>query len=115
MFKNLTNFANLLRNSGQMTTKIQEMKSELSHRRVHGSAANGDVVSTFDGLGKMESIRIENNLLTPDHRSEVESLIATAVNDGIQQARRLHIESLRKLTGNLEIPGIDKLLEELAE
>jgi nucleoid-associated protein EbfC len=115
MFKNLTNFANLLRNAGQMTTKLQEMKAELQRRRVHGSSADGEITTTFNGLGQVESIRIGEALIDPSRRDELESHLASAVNDGIRQARALHIESLKKLTGDLEIPGLDKLIAELAE
>ncbi len=115
MFKNLTNFANLLRNAGQLAPKLQSMKNQLAHRRVHGSAGDGDVYTTFDGMGRMDSVRIADHLYDPARRSELESLLTAAVNDGIREARKLHIEAVREVVGDLDIPGIDQLIEELSE
>ncbi len=118
MFKNLTQFAGLLRNAGQMTKKVQESKAELGKTIFQKTSTSETVIVKMNGLGEVQSIEIvleKFEVESDHHKTHLEKEILEAVNAGIVEARRLHVEAIKKLTNGLDIPMIDNLIAELAD
>jgi len=115
MFENLTNFSKLLRGAGQMMPRIQKMKEKLGKEEVAATSTTGQVTVCMSGAGSVMRIDIAPALVEGDGRSAIEAQILEAVNDAIKQAKSLHLKAVREVVDELGIPGIDRMLEQLAE
>ncbi len=113
MFKNITQLAQMLRGGGQMAERLRRAKADLGSRFFQRNSKCGTVVVEMNGLGHMKSIRIANDSASPPNHVDMEIIIAETVNEAIQEARRLHIAAIRQMTGDIQLPGLDQLLNEL--
>jgi DNA-binding YbaB/EbfC family protein len=115
MFENLSNFSKLVRGAGQMMPRIQKMKQELGNKEVEATSSHGHVTVCMSGVGSVTRIDIDVALMESDNKSSIEAQTLEAMNLAIQQAKALHLKAVRDVVGELGIPGIDRILEQLAE
>lgn len=117
MFKNLGNIANLMKAFGQLPEKASKLKQQMEVKRIRGRACQGDhqVSVEVSGLGLVHEVDISGSLFTPEHRSLAQRLTLEAINDAVSQAKSLHAESIRELTQGVEIPGLDKVIQDMAQ
>jgi hypothetical protein len=115
VFRNLTQLAGLLRSPGQITSRIQQVKVTLRKTQVQGKAGQDHVRIDMNGMGELHRVAIASELVSPDRHAELEAKVAEAVAAAFLEARRLHLAALRELTGGLDLPGMDKIIAELAE
>ncbi len=115
MFENLANFSKLVRGAGQMMPRIQKMKQELGNKEVDATSANGHVKVTMSGAGSVTSVEIDATLMENDDKSSIEAQMLEAMNLAIQKAKSMHLKAVREVVSELGIPGIDRVLEQLAE
>ena len=115
MFENLTNFSKLVRGAGQMMPRIQKMKQELGSKEVEATSANGHVTVCMSGAGSVTRVKIDVALMESDNKSFIEAQMLEAMNLAIQQAKSMHLKAVREVVSELRIPGIDRILEQLAE
>jgi len=113
MLNNLTGMAKLLKNATSMGEKIKESKERLRREKVQGASACRQVTVEMNGLGEVQQVIISDTVMIQGNSSELQSLVATAVNQAIVEARRLHVATIHELTGGLELPGISDLLKDL--
>ncbi len=117
MFKNignLTQIAGLLKNLGQMKSKVAEAKQKLAGKTVVGSIPGDSVRIEMNGLGEVTLVAVDPAMLTPDFQAQLQASLQEATNKAIKLAKQLHVESIRELTGGVELPGMEGILEELA-
>jgi DNA-binding YbaB/EbfC family protein len=115
MFENLTNFSKLIRGAGQMMPRIQKMKENLGKKEVEATSTIGHVTVCMSGAGSVTRVDIDFDLLQRDDKSSIETQMVEAMNLAIQQAKSLHLKAVREVVDELGIPGIDRVLEQLAE
>ncbi|MFO0924601.1 MAG: YbaB/EbfC family nucleoid-associated protein [Pirellulales bacterium] len=113
MLKNLTQLANLLRNAHQLSPKIQQARSDLRSKTIVKRSSCNAVAVIMNGLGQVQKIEIAAEAFSTNEKDSIQLLIQQVMNEGIQEARKLHIESVRQLMGTKDLPAIDKLLREL--
>ena len=87
----------------QMQGRLAEMRTELEHRTVTGSAGGGIVTVEADGRGKVRSVHIDPGLLGGDTEM-LEDLVAAAVADMQERAAEAAQGEMRKLQGALPFP-----------
>ena len=117
MFKNLGNLgqmAGLLKNFGQIKTKISQKKEELATQVVSGEVTGGSVKIEMNGLGQVLKVAIDPVVLTPELQTQLEGSIQEAANIAIANAKKLHVAAIREMTDGLPIPGLDGILEEMS-
>jgi DNA-binding protein YbaB len=116
MFKNLTNLANIMRTASQMGERLSALKVQMEGRRVHGRACEGDheVSIELNGLGVVQTVDLSSSLLDPSHKSTAQRLTLEAMNQAVAAAKTLHVHAVKEMTHGLDIPGLDKIVEELA-
>jgi len=107
VFKNLAGIGSLLKQAGQITSKMQDMNDELRARRTTGSAGGGMVEVEVNGLVEVLACRIDPQLLAGGDAELIEDLVVGAVNQAVAQAKQLHAEALKSMTGGIELPGLD--------
>lgn len=116
MFKNLTNFATAMKNLTQLGSQVRKMQAKLEAARVYGTGNNdsGSVNIEMSGLGIVTHVSIAPGLLAPEHQSVLESLVQEAMNQANREAKQLHIQGVRDLTGGAEMfPGFNDLLKSM--
>jgi DNA-binding protein YbaB len=50
----------------------------------------------------------------PANKTLVQRLILESMNQAVTAAKELHVQAVRELTHGLDLPGLDKILEEMA-
>lgn len=113
MFSNLTGMAKLLKNTTSLSQRMKESKERLRSERVSGSSSCRQVVIEMNGLGEVKGVSISETLIASGDKTQMQSLVADAVNGAVTAARRLHVEAIHELTGGIELPGISELLQDL--
>ena len=117
MFDNLKNVAGLMGQAKQIQEKADQLKAELARRTVEADAGAGAVRIIMNGKFEVMRVHLDRAMLATlagegdeADQAMVEELIASAVNAAVAKTQTLIREELSKLTGGLNIPGLDKML-----
>ena len=100
-------FNTLMRQVRKMQEEAQKKKEELAETvRVEGSAADGLVKATVNGVRQVVSLKVDPKAVDPNDLSMLEDLIIAAVNQALEAARVQEEAEMGKLTGGVKIPGL---------
>lgn len=116
MFKNLTQFAHLLRSASQISQRIRQLKSQLGSARIEKGSPDGMVQVAMTGLGQVETIRLAADLLgalSQADREQLQVQLEQAMNAAIREARRQHIEGIKEIAAGMKLTGMEDILAEL--
>lgn len=97
MFSKLKQFKDLR----DKAKKAQDLFKDIN---AEGSAAGGRVKIAMDGNFKIDSVSIDESLLSPDNRSKVESGVKDAMADAIKKVQKGMGEAMRK--GNVDLSDL---------
>lgn len=97
---------------GGMMAKMQEamqsaqnIESDLEAQTFH--VDKGPVQGTFNGVGRMLSIKIDPSVIDPEDAEGLEALVAAVVSDGYEKATELRNDKVQGIMPNLpNIPGL---------
>ena len=111
MFKQLGNIASLMKQAQQMSGRMEEVNSKLQAQRVEGVSGGGMIKVDANGLGEVLRVMIEPSLFEGGDREMIEDLLPAAINDAQSKAKQLHAESMKDLTSDMQLPGLDEALD----
>ncbi len=114
MFDQFKNIAHLMKNAEQIRSQADRVKEDLKHKTVTGESGAGAVRVTVNGHGAILRVHLEQPLLVGiagDDKAMVEDLIAAAANDAVAKLKRMVGEEIRKVTGGMDIPGLEDMLK----
>ncbi|MFM7083729.1 MAG: YbaB/EbfC family nucleoid-associated protein [Hyphomicrobium sp.] len=94
----------MMKQFGQMQSKLQKMQEELSIAEVEGQSGAGLVRVTVNGKGEMKRISIDPSLMKPEEREILEDLIITASHDARSKAETMMQSKMSEVTGGLPLP-----------
>ncbi len=97
----------IIKQAQKMKVKMEELKKELSERKVEASTGGGMVSVVANGAQEILEIKIEREVVNPDDVEMLEDLIVAAVNQALKKSGDLAAEEMTKLTGGLKIPGLN--------
>jgi DNA-binding YbaB/EbfC family protein len=104
------NMQNMLRQAQKMQAKMQEemarVEEELKQKTVEASAGGGVVQVTVSGSKELKAVNIKPEAVDPDDVEMLQDLIIAAVNEGLRKAEEMAAADMKKVTGNLKIPGM---------
>jgi DNA-binding YbaB/EbfC family protein len=80
---------NLQRMALQMQQEMERVKAELAETKVEGTAGGGVVRAVVTGDQKLVSIMIDPTAVDPDDVDMLQDLVAVAVNDALDESRRV--------------------------
>ena len=103
---NLGNLGNMVKQAMEVKGKMEELKEKLAEETVETSAGGGMVQVVTNGKFELISIRIDPEIVDADDVEMLETLVASAVNEGIRQIQELVKEKMTELTGGIDIPGL---------
>lgn len=113
MFKNLTNFAAILKEAQQIQGRAEEMQSRLGQLRVEGSAGGEMVVVQASGLQRILNVKIEPSLVQGGDAEMLEDLFVSATNQALEKAAKASADEMAKMTSQLQLPGLSEMMAKL--
>ena len=111
MFKQLGNITSLMKQAQQMSGRMQEVNDQLRSQRVEGTSGGGMINVTANGLGEVLKVSIDPELISRGDGEMIEDLLPAAINDAQAKAKQLHAESMKSLTSDMNLPGLDDALD----
>jgi DNA-binding YbaB/EbfC family protein len=108
MLGGLGNMFDLVKNARDMQARVREMQEELAKKRFDAQTGGGAVRVTVDGRGTLVAVFIEPSA-TADLEL-LEDLIRGAVNAAVARSQDAMKEELARLTGGLNLPGLEAML-----
>ena len=111
MFKQLGNIASLMKQAQQMSGRMQEVSDQLRSKRVEGVSGGGMVKVDANGLGEVLRVTIDPELFDGGDREMIEDLLPAAINEAQANAKQLHAETMKELTSDMQLPGLDEALD----
>ena len=113
MLKGLGNIASLMRQAQQLSGKMQDVNDTLKNQRTTASTGGGMVEVEVNGLGEVLRVKIDPTLVEQGEREMIEDLLPAAVNQAIAKARQLHVDAMKSVTSDLDLPGLEDAFKHL--
>ncbi|MBS0264403.1 MAG: YbaB/EbfC family nucleoid-associated protein [Planctomycetes bacterium] len=113
MFKGLGQFASLMKNAHEIQGRMKEMQETLRRLKVEGSAGGGMVKIEINGQQQVLGCQIEPSVIESGDRELLEDLVVAAVNQALDKLKQATAEQMERMTGGLDIPGINDALSQL--
>jgi DNA-binding YbaB/EbfC family protein len=96
----------LLKQAQQMQRDLDKAREELAGVLVEGTSGAGAVRVVVTGDRQVKKVELSEEALQHNDREMLEDLILAAVRDGLDKAGKLSEETLGKITGGLNLPGL---------
>lgn len=89
---------------GEVKKKMEEMKTRLQSIILDAEAGEGRVKITVTANRQVKSVQIDESLLSPANREELQDLLEVAMNRALEKAEAVN-ESEMKAAGRDFLPG----------
>lgn len=96
----------LLKQAKKMQSELSQKESELKENTYTASVGGGVVQVCVNGASQIETIDIDETLLSKENKEELQDLIIVAVNDAMTQMNKDKEETMNALTGGVKMPGV---------
>ena len=100
---------NLMREAQKMQAEMQKAQEEARKKTVEATAGGGMVTVVASGAGEIVSIKIEKDVVDPEDVEMLQDLVLAASNEALRRAQDEVSAEMSKLTGGMQIPGMDGL------
>lgn len=94
-------FGDMLNKFQEAQQKMLEGKQKLANITIDGDSGEGAVKVSVSGNREVKSISIDNQLLSPERKEELEDLLVIALNRALQNAEKMWEEEMKGLAGNM--------------
>ncbi len=95
----------LMQNVQSAMARAQNLEQELETETIN--VDKGPVKATFDGTGRIQTIKVDKSVVDPDDIEALEDLIIGVVRDGFEKAVELRADRVAEITKGLPpIPGL---------
>src|SRR5712692_7997126 len=91
---------------GQMQEKLAKAQQELEERVATGTAGGGAVKIEVTGGMKVQSLKIDPEVVDQSDVGMLEDLVTAAVNEALQQVQEFQMGQLGGLAGGLGLGGL---------
>lgn len=110
MFQGLSNLAALLRQAQHMGPKLQALQQQLKDARASGAAGGDMVVVEVNGLSEIVKVTIDPTLVARGDVEMIQDLTVAATNVALAKAKELHVNAMKSLTDDVDMPGLQDML-----
>jgi DNA-binding YbaB/EbfC family protein len=93
----------------QMGQQLQKAQEELAAKKAEGSSGGGAVHVVITGGMKVDSIKIDKEVIDPDDVEMLEDLLTAALNEVLAKVQSMQMGQLAGLAGSMGIGGIPGL------
>ncbi len=105
--------SNMMRQQQQMQQKLMKMQQdmakaqeEVENSTFEASVGGGMVKAVVNGKKELTALTINPEVATPDDVEMLQDMVISAVNEALRQADSAMENSMKSLTGGLNIPGL---------
>ena len=96
----------MMKQAQQLQRRMTELQEELESATVEATSGGGVVTVVVSGKMILESIRIDQEVVSPDEVEMLQDLVLAAVNEGLNKAQEMASSRMGAITGGLNIPGL---------
>lgn len=107
--KGFSDITGMLGKFQEVQGKMNQMQQELANQSIEASSGGGMVTAKVNGKGDLLEVKIDPETVNPDDVEMLEDLVKAAVNAALAKSQELMKQEMSKLTGGLNIPGLDQL------
>jgi DNA-binding YbaB/EbfC family protein len=86
--------------------KAKAVQRELRDIEIEASAVEGKIQIVINGEQKIQSVQIDQSLLSQDNKKALEFGILSAVREGIARSQQIAAQKMKDVAGDLNIPGL---------
>lgn len=109
IFQNLgnLNISSLFEGVQKMQSEMQKIKQELEEKTVEGRSGGDMVKVLINGNHEIKDLIISPEVVDKNEIEMLQDLIIAAINDGMIKSTEMVQAEMSKLTGGLNIPGLN--------
>ena len=96
----------MIKQAQQLQRRMTELQEELESATVEATSGGGVVTVVVTGKMTVESIHIDQEVVSPEEVEMLQDLVLAAVNEGLSKAQEMVSSRMGALTGGLNIPGL---------
>lgn len=100
----MPNLDELMKMAQEAQDKLLKAQDDLDKVEVEGASGGGLVKIRASAKGRIIAVDIDESLMQPSEKQMVEDLIVAALNDARGKADLAAQESMRDVTGGLQLP-----------
>jgi len=90
----------------ELQKKAKAIQKELKETEVEAKAASGLVVVVFNGEQHIQSLEIDESLLKPENKRDLEKSIQQAIAEALSRVQAIAAEKMKAIAGDLNLPGM---------
>ena len=98
---------NIVKQAQELQERLGQVQAEAAAKTVEASAGGGMVTVVVSGRLELVSLHVDPEVLEGGDAEMLQDLIIAAVNQGIRNAQAMVAEEMKKVTGGLNIPGLN--------
>ena len=102
----MANMNQLMKQASQMQNKMKALQKELDVKEFEVSSGGGMVTAKVNGKQELLGITINKECVDPNDVEMLEDLVLTAVSQALKESSDTVSNSMSKLTGGMNIPGL---------
>lgn len=100
------NMNNMMKQVKKMQEQMEKAQQDIEEKEFESTSGGGVVSATVNGKKEVIAIKIDPDVIDPEDGEMLEDLIIAAINDAMKKADEYSGETMGKLTGGLNIPGL---------
>lgn len=104
------NQAAMMKQIQKMQDDMQETQKNIEESEFSASSGGGAVEVVVNGSHEVKSIKINPEVVDPDDVEMLEDMLIAALNESIKKANDTMEREMNKITGGVNIPGLNGLL-----
>ena len=101
-----TNIQQLARQAQKMQEEMDAASKELDEKEYSATAGGGAITAVVKGSLEIKSLEISKDVVDPEDIDMLSDLVIAAVNEAIRNARDEKAETMDKISGGLNVPGL---------
>lgn len=94
----------------KLQRELKNVQKKLKSKITKGESADGLIVASVDGEYRLVDLKLDQGLLDSADIKKLQKTIISAVNDAVDKSKEYAASEMSRLTGGLNIPGLDNML-----
>jgi nucleoid-associated protein EbfC len=103
----MKDLGNILKQAQKMQGEMAKIQEQMAATSVVGQSGGGMVEVTMDGKQEVKSVHLDPTVVDARDVEMLEDLIVAAFNDAQKRVQAITQESMAKVTGGMNIPGMN--------
>ncbi len=101
-----TNIQQIAKQAQKMQEEMDAANKELDEKEYSAAAGGGVVKAVVKGSLEVVSIEMDKEVVDPEDTETLSELIIAAVNEALRKARDEKSETMDRISGGLNVPGL---------